>query len=184
MRQLGRFAPVSVIVLACTGCVTAYSSEPVFTQVTSQVAVDDPNCRDYSAQVMIERRQQQIVGRACQQSDGTWRIVEGPPGQPPQIVVGYTPPPYAYYPYYDPWLWGPPIGLSLGASVVFVDRFRGFHHFRFAHGREGLFAHRHDDFRFAGRDGFRSEDFHHGFGGMHHGFGGFGHTAMGGGHHG
>jgi hypothetical protein len=64
-----------------------------------------------------------------------------------------------YYPYYDPWFLGPPIGLSLGGSFVFVDRFHRFH--RFHH----QFAH----------DGFRHDGFMHGgfgrggMGGMHHG---------------
>ena len=35
----------------------------------------------------------------------------------------------ASYPYPDPWYWGPPIFIGLGASFVFVDRFHHFHHF-------------------------------------------------------
>jgi periplasmic protein CpxP/Spy len=41
------------------------------------------------------------------------------PAYPPYAYAS----PYAYYPYYNPWLWGPPAGL--GASFFFVH---GFHH--------------------------------------------------------
>jgi hypothetical protein len=159
MRELTLVVGVT---LACSGCVPP-PPQPVFTQVASQVAPDDPNCRVYSAQATIDGRPQAIAGRACRQTDGTWRIAEGPPGQTPQFATVYAPPPYSYYPYYDPWLWDWPIGLSLGTSAIFVDRDHRFHDFRFAG--------RHDGGRFGG---FRGR-----FGGFH---GGFAHG--GGGHHG
>lgn len=152
------------------GCVEAPPppAEPMFSQVIEQVAADNPACREYTAQATVNGRPQQIVGRACQQSDGTWRIAEGPPGQPTQFQTVYGPGvPYAYgypsyFPYYDPWFLGPPIGLSFGGGFVFVDRFHHFHHFHhFGHG----FAH--GGF---GHDGFGHHGFGHGgMGGMHHG---------------
>jgi hypothetical protein len=151
------FIPVIGIALICSSCALAPPSPPLFSQVTSQVAPDSPNCRDYSAQATVDGKQQEIIGRACQQDDGSWRIAEGPSGQPVQFVTVYAPPPYDYYSYYDPWLWGWPIGLSLGASVLFVDRDHRFHHVQFAN--------RHDGFGFGGiRGGFG------GFGGMHRGW--------------
>jgi hypothetical protein len=152
------------LILLCSGCVQAPPppAEATISQVTERVAADDPTCRDYSAQAIVDGRQQQIVGRACQQSDGSWRVAEGPPNAPTQFQTVYWAQPYThgmYYPYYDPWFLGPPIGLSLGGSFVFVDRFHRFH--RFHH-------------QFA-RDGFRHDGFMHGgfgrggMGGMHHG---------------
>jgi surface antigen len=176
---------VAGLILIGPGCVQAPlpPPEPVISQVRERVAADDPTCRDYTAQATVDGRQQEIVGRACQQSDGSWRIAEGPPGQPTQYQTIYGPPlsyaygssyPYPYYPYYDSRLWGPPIGLSFGSSFVFVDRFHHFHHFRHE------FAH----------DGFRQHGFGHfgfGHGGFGHGgfgHGGFGRGGMGGMHHG
>jgi hypothetical protein len=163
---------VPVIALGCAGCAQPYPPEPVYSQVISMPAANDANCREYSAQATVAGRQQQIAGRACRQSDGTWRIAEGVPGQPVQLVTAYAPPVYAdWYPYY-PWLWEPPIGLSLGASVVFLDRSRRFHAFRFSDRRFAFHSN-------AFRDGSRFTGFHDGFGGMR---GGFGHFGMGGRH--
>jgi hypothetical protein len=153
------------VILTCAACVPYTPAEPVFSQIATQPDPADPNCREYSAQVIIEGREQAVVGRACRQTDGSWRVVEGSPDQSIRYVTTYVPPPYAYYPAYDLWLWEPPIGLSLGASVVFVDRDHRFHHFRFAGRRDGL--------RFGGlHEGSRFE-------GMHHGFGRFGRGGMG-----
>jgi len=183
MRQL---IPLAGVVLACSGCVQAplRPAEPVISQVTERVAADDPNCQEYTAQATVDGQQQEIVGRACRQADGSWRIAEGPPGEPTQFQTVYGPPLsytygsiYPYYPYYDPWFWGPPIGLSFGGSFVFVDRFHHFHRFHreFAHDGFGHFGFRHDRFEHDGfHDGFEHDGFGHGFGGrgmggMHHG---------------
>jgi hypothetical protein len=149
---------VTGMALACSGCVTAEPDGPVISQITTTASPNDPACRDYTAQAVIEGQTRPIVGRACLQQDGTWKIVEGPPGQVDQYTTVYAPPPYAYYGYLDPWLWSPPIGLSLGA-FIFVDRNHRFHDgHRFAH-----FDHMH---HFAGHH-FAG---HHGFG--HRGGGG------------
>jgi hypothetical protein len=141
------FIPVMAVALICSSCVSARPPPPLFSQVTGQVDPNSPNCRDYSAQATVDGKQQEIVGRACQQNDGSWSIAEGPAGQPLQLVTVYAPPPYTYYSDYDPWLWGWPIGLSLGASVIFVDRDHRFHHVQFAN--------RHNGFGFEGiRGGF------------------------------
>lgn len=146
-------------VLACAGCVAAPMPEPVISQITSRVAADDPRCQQYTARATINGLEQDIAGRACQQPDGSWRVAEGPPEQPDKYVIVYAPPAYSGYPAYDPWLWGPPIGISLGA-LVFVDRDHRFHEFHHLH-----------HFAFGG---FRDGAFHHGFEhgalrGMHHG---------------
>jgi hypothetical protein len=156
MRQ---FASVVSFILACTGCVVAPEPQPLFSAVTSDVAPDDPHCRDYRALATVDGQPQEIVGRACQQSDGSWRIVEGPSRAPPQMLALYAPPPYAY----NPWLWDFPIGFSLGASVVFVDRQHHFHHMQVANGLRR--------FHFA-NGGFHAVPMHpvsNGMAGMHHG---------------
>ena len=138
LRLLVRLGPITATLLVCGGCVAqpVPPSEPVINQVEYRPDPNDPNCCVYTAQATVNGVPQQIVGRACRQPDGTWRIVEGTPGQPEQYVAIYGPPPYTWYPDYCPWgcdwwWWGPPIGLSLGTFVV-VDRdhhFRQFHHF-------------------------------------------------------
>ncbi|KML63551.1 hypothetical protein VL15_00510 [Burkholderia cepacia] len=94
--------------------------------VLAQMYDDQPDygttCRAVVAQANIDGTEQQIVGRACLQSDGTWQIVQSDDGS----VLWY---PAAAYPYADPWYWGPPLFIGAGVSFVFVDRFRHFHHF-------------------------------------------------------
>lgn len=171
---------VTGLILVGPGCVQAPLTppEPVISQVSERVAADDPTCREYTARATVDGRPQEIVGRACQRSDGSWRIAEGPPGQPTQFQTVYGPPLsyaygssfpyYPYYPYYDPWSWGPPIGLSFGSSFVFVDRFHHFHHFRHEFAHDGF---RHDGFRHDGfgHFGFGHGGFGRGMGGMRHG---------------
>jgi hypothetical protein len=94
--------PAISLALACVGCVAAPPPEPVTSEVTTKASPDNPACHRYTAQAVIDGKLQPIVGRACQQPDGTWTIVEGPPGKPNQYTTVYVPPPYAYYPYVDP----------------------------------------------------------------------------------
>lgn len=117
--------------VVCTSCAAAPASEPIVTQATMIVSPNDPACRDYTAQAIIDGTPQTLVGHACQQADGSWRVTEGFPGQPQQVVAVYPPEPYLAYPY-DPWLWGPPVGLSIGA-FVFVDHAHRIHNFGHAH---------------------------------------------------
>ena len=106
---------------------------PVISQVTMTVPAGNPNCREWTATATIEGKLQPIVGRACLQPNGTWKVNEGTPQQPDQYVYAYVPPYDGSLYAYDPWLWWPPIGVSVGA-FVFVDRDHHLHHFdhRFA----------------------------------------------------
>jgi surface antigen len=81
-------------------------------------------CRAVAGQAEIDGSMQQVVGRACLQSDGTWQIVEDTDGS----TLVY---PVAFYPYPDQWYWGPPLFIGAGVSFVFVDRFH--HHYHFDH---------------------------------------------------
>ncbi len=147
------------LLIACAGCTAEPEPPPPpFSEIMMTPLPNDPNCREYQAQALVGGQPQMIVGKACLQSDGTWRVVEGTPQNPNQMTMIY--PPYPYYggygygyPYYDgvydPWDWGPPIGFSVG-TVFFVGK-NGHH------------------------------DGHHGHGGYHGGYHGGGHG--GGGHH-
>ncbi|HEV2677757.1 MAG TPA: hypothetical protein VGV37_24715 [Aliidongia sp.] len=139
----------AILVLLCSACVAA--PPPVAATVTdfeAKVAADDPNCRDYTGQAMIDGAPQPVVGRACRQSDGSWRIAEGTATNPNQFVAVYPAPYYpAYSPgygLYDPWLWDAPFGF--GAGFVFFDRrfhHHGFHGGGFAHHGGGWGGHHH-----------------------------------------
>ncbi|MGU7780066.1 hypothetical protein [Burkholderia sp. PU8-34] len=118
MRNLLRFG---------MGFVCAGFSAAVFAQMYDNLPADSTNCRAVVGQAEIDGTEQQIVGRACLQSDGTWQIVQSPDGS----ILWY---PLAAYPYPDPWYWGPPLFIGAGVSFIFVDRFHHFHHFhRFDH---------------------------------------------------
>lgn len=130
--------------ISCSACVAEQPPPPmVISQVSSVVSRDDPNCREYTAFATIEGEQQQIVGRACRQPDGSWRIVEGTPEEPGQVILVYPPPDYAYpYPPYYPSFWGPP--FMAGASFAFFagHHHRG-HHGHGHHGGHGAHGGRH-----------------------------------------
>jgi len=160
--------------LLCSACVADPPAPPTLvgpvTDFQSKVAADDPNCREYTGQAMIDGKEQPVVGRACQQADGSWKIAEGTADNPGQYTAVFPAAPYAgyypgYYPYYypgyyyadlwpyDPWFWGPPFGF--GASFVFFD-----HHHHGGHDHFGHFGH-------GGMTG-------HGMAGSHGGHGGHG----------
>jgi len=160
MDKLLRFGTL----LVCLGL-----SGPALAQTYDNLPVpaDSANCRAIAWQTEIDGTMQQIVGRACLQPDGTWQIVQSPDGS----VLMY---PVAAYPYPDPWYWGPPLFIGVGASFIFVDRFHHFHHFDHFHQMD----HNHFGVRFG--EGFHHGPFPgggmHGFGEMHrfggmHGFG-------------
>ena len=133
-ERLIRFA----ILLAGLG-----SSVTVSAQIYDELPapVDSTRCRAVIGQAEIDGTVQQIVGRACQQSDGTWQIVQNPDGS----VLWYS---VDAYPYPDRWYWGPTVFVGVGTAFVFVDRFHRFHRFhdfRRFHGFEHV--HRFDRFR-------------------------------------
>ncbi|KVL03296.1 hypothetical protein [Burkholderia cepacia] len=107
----------SGIGIVCLGC-----SAAVFAQTYDDLADDTANCRAVVAQANIDGTEQRIVGRACQQDDGTWQFVQSPDGS----VLWY---PAVDYPYADLWYWGPPLFIGAGVGFVFIDRFHRFHHF-------------------------------------------------------
>jgi len=57
-----------------------YAAPPPYAQAppyaASAAPVAGPQCREYQSTTMINGQPQQIVGTACPQPDGTWRIVK------------------------------------------------------------------------------------------------------------
>ncbi|CAM2172614.1 Surface antigen [Paraburkholderia sacchari] len=115
MNRLIRFATL----LACLGSSATALAQP-YDELP--VPVYSTRCRAIIGQAEIDGVAHQIVGRACQQSDGTWQFVQNPDGS----VLWY---PVDAYPYPDPWYWGPTVFVGVGATFIFVDRFHHFHHF-------------------------------------------------------
>jgi surface antigen len=105
-------------------CAAFAASAPLFAQSFDDSMSSDArsNCRAIAGQAEIDGTMQQIVGRACLQSDGTWRIVQSDDGS----VLTY---PIADYPYVDPWYVGPPVFIGVGVGFIFVDRFHHFHRY-------------------------------------------------------
>ncbi|MGH8781324.1 hypothetical protein [Paraburkholderia sp.] len=136
------------ILLAGLGMLT-----PAFAQTDDgSQTVDADNCRAVSGQAEIDGTMQQIVGRACQQSDGTWQIVQTDDGN----ALWY---PADAYPYPDPWWYGPPLFIGAGIGFIFVDRFHHFHHFNhYNH----FHQYGYNRFGASARGGF-----HRGYGGEH-----------------
>ncbi|MBV8092678.1 MAG: hypothetical protein JOY71_29235 [Acetobacteraceae bacterium] len=187
-----RIVPLLVLglgTLTLGGCAQPLPPEPVISALDYRPDPKDPNCWNYNAQAIVEGRPQPIVGHACRQPDGTWRITEGTQEKPDQYVFVYGPPPYSWYPDYCPWgcdwwWWGPPIGLSLGTFVVVGRDHHHYYQYHFNgfafHGPHGSFVHGFGPH--FGRDhgtafahsaspgmGFRSGGFAHGGAGGFHG---------------
>jgi hypothetical protein len=153
----------TTLALLCSACVAAPPPPPVMpvapvalspavSGFQTKVSETDPNCNDYTGQAMIDGKEEQVVGHACKQADGSWKVAEGTASQPNQFTAVYPAPVYPdgyYYPDYfygDPWLWDASFGF--GTSFVFFGNH--FHH-----------------------HGFHRGGFHHG--GSFHGGGGFHH---------
>jgi hypothetical protein len=120
------------LMLALAGCAAQVPpSAPDTALVATQMTFW--RCREFTVQVTVEGQQQQAVGQACQQPDGSWQVTLSTPGLPQQV---YTLPPQAInaYPYpepapylesaywWDPWFYGP---WFVGRPVFLA---RGFHH--------------------------------------------------------
>lgn len=164
MRILFSSAALAIL---CSGCVETPPPPPPLppvaasdvTNFQTKVSETDPKCHDYTGQATIDGKQEQVIGHACLQPDGSWKVAEGTAEQPNQYVAVYPAPIYyadgQYYPGYAydwPWLWDASFGF--GTSFVFFDHH--FHHHGFHHG------------------GFHHEGFGHG-GVGHMGGGGFHH---------
>jgi hypothetical protein len=158
-----------MVLCSCVACATPMASQPgpadPLNDTTTTSAVS-PTCRMVNGTADIDGATQNISGLACKQPDGTWQIQQQDTGVDMGDVS--APPPYPYYPYYDPWFYAPPVAFGFGASFVFVDRFHHFHHMDHVHvgPRGGFRSGFHGGGGFHGRGGFfRGGGFHGGSGG-------------------
>jgi hypothetical protein len=71
--------------LALAGCVTTYEQPrprpyvmqpPPPPQPVMPQALNRPNCREFQQTIVVNGQQQPAYGRACEQPDGSWKIVE------------------------------------------------------------------------------------------------------------
>jgi len=150
---------ITVMLACCAGIA------PAMAQTTPEDLgpAGTATCQNITAQAVINGQLQNVSGLACLQSDGTWQLVQNlyPPAQ------------YAYG-WYDPWYWGPPIGV--GAGFFFFDfnhRRHRLDHVFFRHSAAGPGFHQggfHDDGFHQGGvgGGFRQSGMGGGFGGGHH----------------
>jgi putative hemolysin len=162
------FIGLGMALCGCVACTTPVASQPVPADPlngTTTTSSAPSSCTMVNGTADIDGTTQNISGLACKQPDGTWQIQQQDTG----VYMGdvYPPPAYPYYPYYDPWFYGPPAAFGFGASFVFVDRFHHFHHMDHARfgphvgfGSRGAF---HGAFR--GGSGFHGGGFHGGGGG-------------------
>jgi hypothetical protein len=139
MYPIRRLAPLALFAAAglagCVGYVPArpVAAVPVATAAPIQQQPVDAGCREFRQTAVVGGQAQEMIGTACPQPDGTWRII-GPPGEtaqaapPPQTVYiersapypVYAAPPYPAYGYspyspYSPYYgYGPRVSLGLG----------------------------------------------------------------------
>jgi surface antigen len=149
--MMNKFLCVGTLVAGLAVAMSAFAQTPAYQPAPADIG----SCRAVEGQATIDGKTQQTVGRACLQSDGTWKFAQDPDGS----VLTYE---TAAYPYSDPWYYGPP--LLIDGSFIFID---GFHHNHyFDHFRQidhSRFGHGHFDGRI--RTGFHGAG--NGFGGMH-----------------
>jgi surface antigen len=147
---------ITVVLACCAGIAPAMAQ----TTPDDLVPASTATCQNITAQAVINGQLQNVSGLACLQSDGTWQLMQNlyPPAQ------------YAYG-WYDPWYWGPPIGVGTGFFFFDFDHRRHrLDHVFFRHSEFGPGFH---------QGGFHNGGFHRG--GAGGGFGGGG-MHMGGGH--
>ena len=85
----------------------------------AQAPTGASECREFTTQARIGGEMRPLVGRACRQRDGSWRMTEATIAPPPQAATVYPAPTYPYNaydnyycPFYPRWpFWTPPVGL-------------------------------------------------------------------------
>lgn len=147
--KLRSLFPAAVLTLAATSAL----AQPMPGQ---RIPSTDPNgtyCREYQQTVTVGGRLQDSYGTACQQPDGSWKILPSDlqssmtPDEPPVEYISapqyisppvYTVPPPAYYqpqPYYGPYAYpysrpyyGSSISFSFGSGGYRHGGHHGSHH--------------------------------------------------------
>ena len=84
-----RIILTATMILTCAAC-QPYSDSTVVEAAVGQSPAQS-GCHDFSAAVTAAGTPEQANGRACQQANGTWRVVQNTPGFPTQEYL--APPP-------------------------------------------------------------------------------------------
>jgi hypothetical protein len=142
MEKVARIDMRSALVLglfalsACTssgetkpGVAASSPAEAVSTVASGQISTVTPvqpeskNCREFTVPIKVGNEEKQAYGRACEQPDGSWQIVQPNGAQPPTIIEHTNI--YPAYPYWGPPWWGPYWGFG---GVVVVRHGHHHHH--------------------------------------------------------
>jgi hypothetical protein len=97
------------------------SVSPTALGTVTPVQPSTQNCREFTVPIKVGNEAKEAYGRACEQPDGSWQIVQPEGATPASTVIEHT----NVYRSYDPW-WGPPYGFGFFG-------FAGFHHHRHHH---------------------------------------------------
>jgi hypothetical protein len=107
------------------------ASSPMGT--VTPVQAETKNCREFTVPIKVGNEEKQAYGRACEQADGSWQIVQ-PDGAKPPTVIEHTNI-YPSYPYWGPWgPWWGPWGWSEFGVVGVHHRHHHHHHHGHGHG--------------------------------------------------
>src|SRR5579864_2250626 len=82
--------PAVALASLCVGCVQPPPPAPppgMVSELAASVPAANQNCREYQATGTVNGQQQPVIGRACRQPDGTWRLAsEGEEENLPEIA--------------------------------------------------------------------------------------------------
>jgi hypothetical protein len=112
VRQLVIFLATA---LSCASCGMVGPPPAELTRIDIRTALDDPNCRAYSAWAQVDLSTFTLVGRACPTPDGGWQVTEGTSENPRRYQQYVSAAAASAY----PWRSGPPIGISTGRMVIY-----------------------------------------------------------------
>jgi hypothetical protein len=96
--------------------------------IPAPAAAPQEMCREYTSKGIIDGKPEEMVGTACQQADGRWKLVDGEATPPPEAGQLVPPPPtvvyphvypYPYpYPYYYPYpsFFGSTVGIAFSSG--------------------------------------------------------------------
>ena len=127
---------LGIVVASCTPVMAPQLRQAAV--IPAPAAAPQEMCREYTSKGIIDGKPEEMVGTACQQADGRWKLVDGeatPPesGQltppPPTVVYPHVYPypypylypyPYYYYPY--PTFFGSTVGIAFSSGSFYSYR--------------------------------------------------------------
>ncbi|MBO0739065.1 MAG: hypothetical protein J2P48_21360, partial [Alphaproteobacteria bacterium] len=70
-----RWIPIGAIVVTCAACQTQPDATPLAGRA-GQPQTLQASCRDFAAPVTTGGKPERAQGQACEQPDGSWRVVQ------------------------------------------------------------------------------------------------------------